>query len=309
MAFTTFRGMKPVQQLLFSAFIIITCFLVVMLLSVLIALPVFNMESLLSIPTMNDLADPGNVRILKYFQVAQSIGLFIIPPLIIAWLLSGHISGFLSLDRTPDVSSIFLVILLTLIISPSINFLGEINSKMSFPVWLSGLEDWMKNAEDNAKKLTEAFLKADTTGILLFNLFMIAFLPAIGEELLFRGVIQKIFASWTKSGHWGIWISAFLFSSLHLQFYGFLPRLILGVLFGYLLLWSGSLWLPVVAHFINNSAAVIAWFLIDRKLLTPEIEDFGATPDSFYMALISFALGILILWLIRRQERRDPVIP
>jgi hypothetical protein len=131
---------------------------------------------------------------------------------------------------------------------------------------------------------------------------MIAFLPAIGEELLFRGVIQRIFTSWTRNQHWGIWISAILFSALHMQFYGFIPRVFLGVLFGYLLVWSGSIWLPIIAHFINNAVAVVAMYLIDKGLLSQEIEEIGTTSDSYYMAAVSLLLIVVFMLMIKRQN-------
>lgn len=305
MTIKTFRGMNSLQQLMFSVFIVIICFLILMILSLIIAIPVFDLKSVPSIPTLNDLGNPLSVKILKYFQVVQSIGLFIIPPFIIGWLIYGNSYEFLFLNKKPYASSVLLVLLLTIIISPGINFTGTLNSKMAFPEWMSGIEEWMRNAEDSAEKLTEAFLRIETVWGLFFSLFMIAFLPAVGEELLFRGVIQRIFSEWTKNSHWGIWISAFLFSALHLQFYGFLPRLLLGVLFGYLLVWSGTMWLPVIAHFVNNAAAVIAWYLVDKNLVSPEIEDYGATSESFYMAAISLLLAILLLWIIRKQKREE----
>jgi membrane protease YdiL (CAAX protease family) len=131
---------------------------------------------------------------------------------------------------------------------------------------------------------------------------MIAFLPSIGEELLFRGVIQRIFTNWTRNYHWGIWISALLFSALHMQFYGFIPRMFLGVLFGYLLVWSGSMWLPIIAHFINNAVAVVAMYLIDKELLSPEIEEIGTTSDSYYMAAVSLLLIVVFMLMIKRQN-------
>ncbi|SHF41061.1 hypothetical protein SAMN05444274_105118 [Mariniphaga anaerophila] len=305
MAPVAFRGMKPFPQLMFSAFIILVSFLAFMLVSMLLAIPIFGLSSILDIPNINDLTDSSGINVLKYFQVIQSIGLFIIPPIILAWLFQGQISDYLLLNRKSNSKSIFLVMILVLSSLPLINFIGEWNAQMQLPGWLSGMESWMKNAEENAAVLTEAFLKVDNIGGLLFNLFMIALLPAIGEELLFRGVIQRIFCNWTKSHHWGIWISAILFSALHIQFYGFVPRMLLGVLFGYLLVWSGSMWLPVVAHFFNNGFAVVAMYLIDKNILNPGVEEVGATPESRYSAIISLILVFLLMFLIKRENRNN----
>jgi membrane protease YdiL (CAAX protease family) len=302
MAFTAFREMKPLSQFMFSIFAVIACFLVFLVVSLIIALPLFGLDSLLSIPTIDELNNPESLRFLKYFQVVQSIGVFIVPPFILGWLFHGKATEYLYLNKKVTFTSVFLVLVLSFAASPFINLIGEINANMQFPEWLSGIETWMKNAEENAAELTEAFLKVDTTWGLLFNIFMIAFLPAIGEELLFRGVIQRIFTNWTKNYHWGIWISAILFSALHMQFYGFIPRMFLGVLFGYLLVWSGSIWLPIIAHFINNGVAVVIMYLIDKDLLSHELEEIGSTSETYYMAAISFVLLVVFMLMIKKEN-------
>jgi uncharacterized protein len=302
MAFTAFRDMKPLSQLMFSIFVVIASFLAFMVLSLVIAIPLFGLDSMLSIPTIDELNNPDSIRILKYFQVVQSIGVFIIPPFILGWLFHGKVAEYLNLNKTITLASVILVLVLSFAASPFINFIGEFNANMQLPGWLSGVESWMKNAEDKAAEITEAFLKVETTGGLLFNIFMIAFLPAIGEELLFRGVIQRIFTNWTRNYHWGIWITALLFSALHMQFYGFIPRMFLGVLFGYLLVWSGSMWLPIIAHFINNAVAVVAMYMIDKNLLSNEIEEIGTTSDSYYMAVVSLVLIVVFMLMIKRQH-------
>ena len=302
MAFTAFREMKPFSQLMFSVFVVIVSFLAFLVVSLVIAIPFFGLDSMLSIPTMDELNNPESIRVLKYFQVVQSIGVFIVPPFILGWLFHGKILEYLCLNKKVTSESVLLVLVLSFAASPFVNFIGEINANMQLPEWLSGVENWMKNAEEKAAELTEAFLNVETTGGLLFNIFMVAFLPAIGEELLFRGVIQRIFTNWTRNFHWGIWISAILFSALHMQFYGFIPRVFLGVLFGYLMVWSGSMWLPIIAHFINNAVAVVAMYMIDKKLLSPEIEEIGTTSDSYYMAAVSFILIVVFMLMIKRQH-------
>jgi membrane protease YdiL (CAAX protease family) len=302
MAFTAFREMKPFSQLMFSMFVILVSFLAFMLISVVVAIPFLGVDSLKNLAVLNDMTNPETLTTLKYFQVVQSIGLFIVPPFILGWLFYGKTVEYLFLNKPFQSSSVFLVFVMMFFAAPFINLLGELNASMVFPEWLSGLESWMKNAEENAEMLTKAFLKVDSVGGLVFNLFMVALLPAVGEELLFRGVIQRIFTRWTRSYHWGIWIAAALFSALHMQFYGFVPRMLLGVLFGYLLVWSGSMWLPIIAHFLNNAIAVIGMFLIDKNIIKPEIEEIGTASGSYYMAAISIVLVGIFLVLIKRQN-------
>jgi membrane protease YdiL (CAAX protease family) len=305
MAFTAFRDMKPFSQLIFSAFVILVCFLAFTLLSLVIAIPLYGIDSMLNIPGLNDLDNPESIVILKYFQVVQAIGLFIIPPIILGYLFHGKTTEYLYLNKSFHFSTILLVVVLMFFAGPFINFIGELNNSMVFPSWLSGVEEWMKDAEENAAKITEAFLNVKTTGGLLFNIFMVAFLPAIGEELLFRGVIQRIFTKMTRNYHWGIWISAILFSALHMQFYGFVPRVLLGAIFGYMLVWGGSMWLPILGHFLNNGIAVIAMFLINNEMISPKFEEYGSTTDSYYMAVVSLVLIVVFMFMIKRQNTEN----
>ena len=303
MDFTIFRDMRPGMKLIFTGFIVIVVFLIIQLIAAVLALPLFGFEKVAGMLTGIDFNDPESLNLLKYLQVFQTIGLFVVPSVIAAALFHPSWREYLMLHEKPTGQSIVLVFVLIFVINPFINFTGEINSGMHFPEWLSGVETWMRNAEDTAEKLTKAFLKVESAGGYLFNLFMIAVLPAIGEELLFRGVIQKLFTQMTRNHHWGIWLSAALFSALHLQFYGFIPRMLLGGMFGYLLVWSGSLWLPVIAHFINNAAAVTLLYLIDTGAVSPRIEEFGTGAGEWYIALISFAVGLYLFFALRKQSQ------
>lgn len=298
-----FREMKPLHQLLFTFFAVVSFFMIFQLLAVLAAIPVVGLQKVTGILTSPDLENPETITILKLFQVFQSFGLFIVPSFFIArFFFRGSIPNYLCLDRPVSWNAVIWVFFLVFLINPFINFTVGMNQSMQLPEWLNGFEDWIKNAEDQATKLTEAFMKTGTAGGLLFNLFMIAVLPALGEELLFRGVFQKILTNLTRNPHWGIWLSAAIFSAVHMQFYGFIPRMLLGGLFGYLLFWSGSLWLPVIGHFINNAGAVVAFWLIGKGRIDPGIENFGAGTENWYIALISLLLGWYILRKIKKSS-------
>jgi len=130
---------------------------------------------------------------------------------------------------------------------------------------------------------------------MLFNLFMIAMLPALGEEFLFRGVLLRLFREWTHSTHLAVFISALLFSALHLQFYGFLPRLILGLMLGYVFVWSGSVWVPVIVHFFNNGLAVVAAWLYERGSITTDVESLGSADQPFLIVASGLMATTLML--------------
>jgi len=302
MAFDAFRDLRPFSQLIFATFVILVSFLLILVISFIVAIPIFGSEAVLNFGLISDFEDPETLAFLKYFQTMQSIGLFILPPFILGYLFYGNTKEYLHLNKPIKSSLVLLIIALMFFAGPFINLIGELNNNMVFPDWLAGIEDWMKDAEENAAKITEAFVNVQTIPALAFNVFMIAFLPAIGEELLFRGVIQRIFTNMTRNHHWGIWISAFLFSALHMQFYGFVPRVLLGAIFGYMLVWSGSMWLPILSHFLNNAIAVVGMFLIHNNYISPEFEEFGSKSDTYYGAALSLVIVLIIMRTIKTQN-------
>jgi hypothetical protein len=241
--------------------------------------------------------------------VVQSIGLFVVPPFILAYLYDGNTGEYLQLNRSTHAVSFVFAALSLLFVIPFINFLGSINSQMTFPESFSGLESWMRNMEDAAKIMVEKFMTVESISGLMFNIFMIAILPALGEELMFRGVIQRIFTNWTKNYHWGIWISAFLFSAMHMQFYGFLPRMALGAMFGYLLVWTGTMWVPILAHFVNNAMGVMGYYLINKGVISKDVEEWGTGTEQLPLVIFSMATVGFLLFLIYRNEKEKRKMP
>lgn len=298
------RESKPSAQLLFSAIVLITCGLIITALGMGLGWLIYGVNLSGIDHIMEDLSNPQNISILKFFQTIQSFGVFIVPPIIIALMLDGRPSVYLQYNKRPDLLSVFLVIAIVFFANPLINLLNEINSKLSLPEWLNSVQLWMQSSEDQATKITDAFLATTSITDLVKNIIMIGILPALGEELLFRGVVQQLFKKMFRNSHAAIWVSAALFSALHLQFFGFLPRLVLGAMFGYMLEWSGSLWLPIIAHFINNTTAVIAYFLTHKGLIGNELDKTGTWADgTAYLVMISLIiLGLLFKSLYLRQN-------
>jgi membrane protease YdiL (CAAX protease family) len=176
---------------------------------------------------------------------------------------------------------------------PTMEVLSNINQKLVLPHALKGLEDWMRNAEQAAQKATEAMLHMNTIWDMLWAVFVVGLLTAIAEEFLFRGVIQTIFLKWTKNKHVAIWITAILFSAFHMEFFTFLPRVFLGVIFGYFVVYSGSIWTSVWAHFLNNSSAVVITYLFQHKTIKLDPDD----QHVFNLGAYAFSL-IIVLFLL-----------
>ncbi len=282
------RESKTSTQLLFTGLVILVCSIFAMVISLAFGWLIFGVNITEMETMFKDLTYPQNITVMKFFQTIQSIGIFIIPPFIIAWFLHDNPSVFLRYNRQPDLKSVLFVIAIIYFANPFINWLTEINAKLTLPEWLDFAEAWMKDSENQANEITRAFLATDSISAVLTNLIMIAVLPAIGEELLFRGVVQQLLKKKFGNAHAAIWISAAIFSALHLQFFGFLPRLVLGAMFGYMLEWSGTLWLPIIAHFVNNATAVIAYHLMHRGLIDNSLDKTGTSSDgSAYLVLVS----------------------
>jgi uncharacterized protein len=296
-------GNSPYSKFLITVGIILLSAVFFTLLSTLIATAIYGVNMVQLQGLLTDVTQPDSLSILKLVQTFSAIGTFIIPPFVLAFLFSEKPVAYLSLDRSPKIFLFVIVALIMIISTPFINFLGEINSYMHLPGFLKGLEDWMHESEDKAAELTKAFLDMKNPGNLIFNLFMIGLLPAIGEELVFRGIIQKIFHQWSRNAHVAVWTTAILFSAMHMQFYGFLPRMMLGAMLGYMLVWSGSLWLPILGHFINNGAAVIFSYMFQHGMTTIDPDAIG-TGSDFGSVAVSFLITLLMFGIVYKRRER-----
>ena len=246
---------------------------------------------------LSDYNNPKTVNALKFLQLFTSVGLFIVPPLLFAYLTL----FYLQLKQKINRQMVLLAIAIMLIVNPFAAYLMQWNQDLILPEFLEGVQMWMEASEQKAMQITEAFLAMGSIRDLLINLFLIALIPAIGEELLFRGVLQQLFAKWTGKVHLAIFISAFLFSAIHMQFFGFLPRFVLGLVLGYMFYWSKNLWLPILAHFTNNALAIIFTFhfVADKvkiDFLNEEI------PVNISGALISFLAVALLMYLLYKKS-------
>lgn len=251
---------------------------------------------------LTQFSQPLSVDALKWVQLLQTMALFLLPPLAMAYLWSKRPLQWLQI-RSTSGHNIGYAILLMLVAIPAINLLSYINQQLSLPAFLRPLEIWMQQQEENALLLTEQFLKVSTWSGLIINILLMALLPALSEELTFRGVLQRLFTSQHQSSvpHLAIWCSAILFSAIHLQFYGFLPRMLMGALFGYMLVWTGSLWIPIVMHFTNNAMAVVMYFFAHRAGWNMDKIDAIGTNDTLWLGVVSLLITILGIYAFRRS--------
>ncbi|MFA6580749.1 MAG: CPBP family intramembrane glutamic endopeptidase [Paludibacter sp.] len=244
----------------------------------------------------------NDIDSIKLLQLIQSLGMFVIPPFFLAYFWSKKPLVYLHLDKKLNRTNAGLLILFMLLIIPFINLLGEINQQLVLPNAFAGIEAWMKAAQEQSDLITGKLLDVHNLGGLSLNILLIAMVPALGEELFFRAALQGVIQKW-KGATIAIWISAFIFSAIHLQFYGFVPRLLLGAFFGYMLVWSGNLWLPILAHFVNNATAVIFYYFKNNGYNLPDIDKLG-TGNTLWIGILSGFVAIAgIIWFKKRMQK------
>lgn len=248
-----FRNSPPGLKLLFFLFLAVVLFLASMLAAMVVGSVVWGWEAFVAYLGSQAYDQASVLSAQKLMQAFYSVGLFVLPPLAFAAMQGPSGWADLGIRQAPRTRSLMYAIVLFVGVLPLTNWVYAINQQVVFP---TVVEQWLRAMETNAERITQAFLAERSTSNYLINLLLIAALPALGEELFFRAVIQKQLYAWLRNPHLAVWLAAALFSALHLQFYGFLPRLLLGALLGYLFLWSGSLWLPVVAHFLTNALTI-----------------------------------------------------
>ena len=267
---------------------------------ILLAITLLFTLILMPVISLLTFSNPSDIGSLKMSQLLLSIGVIVMPPIVLAYFISRNPMNFLCFYKKKNSwTDIFIVVIFMIIIIPFINLLGDLNHQLVLPKMFSGIEVWMKTSEEQATLLTEKFMNVRTVQGLLFNIFLISVIPAIGEELYFRGALQGVIREW-KGIRTSIWLTAIIFSTIHFQFYGFVPRMLMGAFFGYLLFWSENMWLPIVAHFTNNVIAVIFYYLKFNGVKMPDIDSIGFG-NTLWIGLVSGALGIFGFYRLKRR--------
>lgn len=271
-----------------------------LILALLLCLAIYGKNMLGDASVLSGIGETS-AGIMKITQIFVSIGLFLVPPICLALYEGKSTRRFYGFKR-PRVNLFFMVLLIMVVSMPFMEWIAILNQKMILPDFLKPVELWMKKKEQEAMGMTISLLAMKTIWDFLLNVFIIALLPAVAEELMFRGGVQRTFTRMFGNPHAAIWISAAIFSAIHIQFYGFVPRLILGAGFGYIYLWSGSLWYSMLAHFLNNVYAVCAvWYLQLHNQPWAETDN---TPHfTWYGYLISFILTIFAVQFFKKQTK------
>ena len=270
---------------------------------------------------LSSLMTPSVIRLLILFQAVLvfflPIAIFIFMDSIVALFIkpssnnsnltptSNKKSGLslLTLGKSPRPVWVILGVLCMAASFPFVSWIGEMNAEMHLPAALSGIEKWMKAMETQSSKTSEILLNDRSYIGLILNLFTIAFVAAFSEELFFRAALQRTLTDTRINYHLGIWIAAFVFSAIHMQFFGFFPRLILGAILGYLFYFTENIWVSILAHFLNNGFVVVLGFFSKTEVslnpLEKGKEDFDVS-FGWPFAVISLIVVISLFVLLRK---------
>ena len=249
--------------------------------------------------------EPEDINLLKAAQVITSTILFIVPVTIFCRFLRPERTAFLQMNSTPHIYFVITAIACIFFAFPAVAGLEQWNQAIHLPEAFSATENWMRSKEGQAEKIYLAFFQDKSMLGLIVNLLVMALVAALSEELFFRGLLQQMFIKNRLNPHLAIIITAILFSAFHLQFFGFLPRLFLGIVLGYLYYITQNLWVPIAAHFFNNAFAVVSVHLFSDEISASPGPPEGPNQSiGVAFVLLSVAMVAGQLWFLQRFVNR-----
>jgi uncharacterized protein len=242
---------------------------------------------------------PENTEVSRLVNVFSSILIWGVPAFAVAIISGKDPAGQLGCNEILSGKQTFFVVLMIVAAVILTGALAELNHMIPVPEKAAmKFQQW----EDQYNKNVMGIANMKTTNDYIFSLMVLALVPALFEELFFRGVLQQTMIGITKNAFAGIFITSFIFSAIHGSFYGFLPRLFLGLMLGYIFYYSKNLWLSIIAHFLNNAFGVTVLYNLSRSgKLTPE-----AMEESYplYYGLIGAAAIVLLFIAFRKESKR-----
>jgi uncharacterized protein len=263
----------------------------------------FDKIDMASIAKMNDIL-MSSKQGWWALMIGQGVGslLMFLAPAVFYWLVyeRKQLSELNFRSQKLTFPLIFITILVGASALPMVGWLAKVNEGMQLPSALSGLETIMKLMEETLAKMTEFLVSFTSFSEYLVAMLVIAFIAGVGEEVLFRGVVQRKIWFGTGNIHLAIWLSAIIFSAIHFQFYGFLPRMVLGAVFGYLYYWSGNLWLPIIGHIFNNGVSVTMMYAHNNKWTDLDME--STNQISTPVGLAGLGMVCLCSYLFFKQS-------
>ncbi|MCQ2250499.1 MAG: CPBP family intramembrane metalloprotease [Bacteroidales bacterium] len=245
----------------------------------------------------------ATVPVLQFLQGSISLGLFVLPAAALCFMCGrGTVAERMGISPRPRILSIIICVGIMLVSMPLVSYLEELNLRMVLPESMKAVEDWMRAKEADAAALTQKLIDSPSLSTYAANLLILALMPAVGEELTFRMGLQRTILSETTPipKYWTAIITAVIFSAIHLQFFGFVPRMVLGFFLGLMLLYTRGAICSVVAHFFNNAFAVTSAMLAARGVKS-NIDPYLEHP---LVIILSGVATVALFVLLHRYEKK-----
>ncbi|MCM1349464.1 MAG: CPBP family intramembrane metalloprotease [Firmicutes bacterium] len=239
--------------------------------------------------------------------VVQDIFVFIVPALVAALLSTRRPAELLGIDVRPGAAAVIVALLCLLCSIPAMNMVVDWNANVELPRGLGEMANWMRAMEESANNTLKVLFGNGSVMNLIMALLVVGVFAGFSEELLFRGAIQRMMITANVNAHVAIWVTAFIFSAVHLQFFGFVPRLLLGAMFGYMAWWSGSVWLSVAAHVTNNALAATSMWLTARGATDGMLELNKCGTESPLLVVTSVIVTATMLAILYKITRRKKI--
>jgi membrane protease YdiL (CAAX protease family) len=289
------KPMHPFAQLLALIGILVIAIIIGTFIGLIIVTAKYGSGTMMNIAHLK-IDSPQTVSALWFLQFIGTTLPILITPIIFSYAVVRDPGDYMKNNFHFPPILVILVIVMAALAFPITEYLGNINEKMILPHSLKAVEQWMRTSEDEAAKISNSMMQMHGFGDMLFDLIFIGLLTAIVEEFLFRGCFQTIFIRWTKNTHAAVWITAILFSAFHQEFYSFLPRVFLGVMFGYFAAWSGSVWPAILGHFLNNGSVVVLTYMSQKGLIGVDPNDSHTFTNWGYIISFALTLALLIIY-------------
>ena len=283
------------------ALFIAVCLLSSLLFGVLgasLASPLFGVD-VYNYNELSNLADKDSIRTVKMLNFFFHLGTFILPSILFAKLGAFEPSDYLLTKKRPQLTPLLIILALFFAIIIFNDWLASINAKLDLSFISKELQEEIYYNQVVQDKSIYAYIGTTWRSFAL-NIFLLAIIPAIGEEFVFRGVLQNLIAKASQKIHLSVWLTAFLFAFIHFQFMDFLPRFFLGAAFGYVVILTGKIWYSMILHFLNNALAIFIHFGI-RKGFIDESSwwiNFGAV--HFILAVL---IGTIAIYMLSKNSK------
>jgi len=221
--------------------------------------------------------------ILRGGQFLQTLGIFLLPSIICAWLFSDNYKEYLRIDSPIRTPVAVWAVISMLVAVPFLNLTSLLNQQIALP-------EALKELEETATRMTDVILDTKDASTIIFNILIVCVVAGIAEEFMFRGLLQTLFGKVFKNRHVLIWLIAILFSAIHFQFYGFIPRMLLGAWLGYLMYYTQTIWIPVLAHFTNNFLSVGLYYIFQNTPDEVQKIDALGSGSTLWLSVVSLVL-------------------